>query len=114
MSFTVARLRYQDFRFSSFPRQRESSNLLKRLDTRFHGYDDTKFMSERPDYNALPSHIRTAPDKPNHAGFMKTDRMQLKKQIIIKSTILFLPLSAPITLALFNALLSSVTYGFRL
>ncbi|CDH44497.1 hypothetical protein BN874_170020 [Candidatus Contendobacter odensis Run_B_J11] len=38
----------QDFRFSSFPRQRESSKLLKRLDTRFHGYDDTQFMSESP------------------------------------------------------------------
>ena len=38
--------RFQDFRFSSFPRQRESSKLLKRLDTHFHGYDDTQFMSE--------------------------------------------------------------------
>ncbi|CDH43139.1 hypothetical protein BN874_1060001 [Candidatus Contendobacter odensis Run_B_J11] len=33
--------RLQNFRFSSFPRQRESSKLLERLDTRFHGYDDT-------------------------------------------------------------------------
>ena len=113
-AFTVARLRYQGFRFSSFPRQRESSKLLKRLDTRFHGDDDTQFMNESPGYNALSSHTRMAQDKPNHASFMKTDRMQLKKQIIIKSTILVLPLSAPMTLALFNALLSSVTYGFRL
>ncbi len=30
----------QDFRFSSFPRLRESSNLLKRMDTRFRGYDE--------------------------------------------------------------------------
>ena len=29
----------QDFRFSSFPRQRESSNVLKRMDTRIRGYD---------------------------------------------------------------------------
>ena len=40
----------QGFRFSSFPRQRESNKLLKRLDTRFHGYDDTQFMSESPDF----------------------------------------------------------------
>ena len=38
----------QNFRFSSFPRQRESSKLLERLDTRFHGYDDTLFISESP------------------------------------------------------------------
>ena len=43
--------RFQDFRFSSFPRQRESSKLLKRLDTRFHGYDDTQFMSESPGFD---------------------------------------------------------------
>jgi hypothetical protein len=30
----------QDFRFPSFPRQRESSKLLKRLDIRFRGYDE--------------------------------------------------------------------------
>ena len=41
-----------DFRFSSFPRQRESSSPLKRLDTRFHGDDDTQFMSESPDPRA--------------------------------------------------------------
>ena len=29
----------QDFRFSSFPRLHESSNLLKIMDTRFRGYD---------------------------------------------------------------------------
>ena len=33
------------------PRQRESNNLLKRLDTRFHGYDDTRFISEGSDNN---------------------------------------------------------------
>ena len=36
----------RDFRFPSFLRQRESSHLLKRLDTRFHGYDDTQLISE--------------------------------------------------------------------
>ena len=36
------------FRFPSFPRKRESSNPLKRLDTRFHGYDDMPLMSESP------------------------------------------------------------------
>jgi hypothetical protein len=30
----------QDFRFSSFPRMRESSHSLKRMDTRLRGYDE--------------------------------------------------------------------------
>jgi len=30
----------QDFRFSSFPRMRESSHSLKRMDTRLLGYDE--------------------------------------------------------------------------
>jgi hypothetical protein len=38
----------QDFRLPSFPRQRESNNPLQRLDTRFHGYDDKRFISESP------------------------------------------------------------------
>ena len=46
------------FRFPSFPRQRESNNLLKRLDTRFHGYDDIRFISEGSDNNT-----HTAPAK---------------------------------------------------
>ncbi|MCC8998397.1 MAG: hypothetical protein LM522_02685 [Candidatus Contendobacter sp.] len=40
------------------PRQQESNNLLKRLDTRFHGYDDTRFISEGSDNNT-----HTAPAK---------------------------------------------------
>jgi len=31
---------YQDFRFSSFPRMRESSHSLKRMDTRLRRYDE--------------------------------------------------------------------------
>jgi hypothetical protein len=34
----------QDFRFPSFPRKRESSMPLKKLDSRFHGYDDQSFQ----------------------------------------------------------------------
>ena len=37
------------FSLPLFPRQRESINPLKRLDTRFHGYDDTCFISKSPD-----------------------------------------------------------------
>ena len=39
----------QDFRFSSFPRMRESSRLLKRMDTRFRGYDGKNQVSESPE-----------------------------------------------------------------
>ena len=31
---------HQDFRFLSFLRLRESTKLLKRMDTRFRGYDE--------------------------------------------------------------------------
>ena len=34
----------QDFRFLSFPRKQESSKPLKKLDTRFHGYDNQSFQ----------------------------------------------------------------------
>ena len=34
------KLQYQDFRFPSFPRRRDSSKPLKSLDTRFRGYDE--------------------------------------------------------------------------
>ncbi len=37
------------FSLPLFPRKRESINPLKRLDTRFHGYDDICFISESPD-----------------------------------------------------------------
>jgi hypothetical protein len=33
----------QALHFPSFPRKRESSKPLKKLDTRFHGYDDQSF-----------------------------------------------------------------------
>ncbi|CDH45150.1 hypothetical protein BN874_210030 [Candidatus Contendobacter odensis Run_B_J11] len=39
----------QGFRFPSFPRQRESSKPLKKLDTRFRGYDDFKGLGESPE-----------------------------------------------------------------
>ena len=45
----VRRVYVQDFRSPSFPRQRESNNPLQRLDTRFHGYDDKRFISESPE-----------------------------------------------------------------
>jgi hypothetical protein len=35
---------FQGFRFPSLPRKRESSKPLKKLDTRFHGYDDHSFQ----------------------------------------------------------------------
>ena len=41
----------QDFRFPSFPRKRESSKPLKKLDTRFHGYDDQSFQRKSCDQN---------------------------------------------------------------
>ena len=56
----------QDFRFSSFPRQRESNNPLQRLDIRFHGYDDKRLMSESPVYNSLA--ITSASSRPLAAG----------------------------------------------
>jgi hypothetical protein len=36
----VIAMNTQDFRFPSFPRRRESSQPLKRMDTRFRGYDE--------------------------------------------------------------------------
>ena len=36
----VIAMNTQDFRFPSFPRRRESSQPLKRVDTRFRGYDE--------------------------------------------------------------------------
>ena len=36
----------QDFRFPSFPRRRESSNPLKKLDTRIRGYDEFKGLAK--------------------------------------------------------------------
>jgi hypothetical protein len=43
----------QDFRFSSFPRMRESSHSLKRMDTRLRGYDEftglAKVLKKYPD-----------------------------------------------------------------
>ena len=39
----------RDFRYSSFPRMRESSSLLKRMYTRFRGYDGKSQVSERPE-----------------------------------------------------------------
>ncbi|CDH43084.1 DNA polymerase beta domain protein region (modular protein) [Candidatus Contendobacter odensis Run_B_J11] len=36
----------------SFPRQRESSKPLKKLDTRFRGYDDFKGLGESPAFNS--------------------------------------------------------------
>ena len=39
----------RDFRFSSFPRMRESSSVLKRMDTRFRGYDGKSQVSESPE-----------------------------------------------------------------
>jgi hypothetical protein len=36
----------QDFRFPSFPRRRESSNPLKKLDTRIRGYDKFKGLAK--------------------------------------------------------------------
>jgi len=41
-----ARIYIQDFRFPSFPRKRESSKPLKKLDTCFHGYDESKFPAK--------------------------------------------------------------------
>ena len=38
----------QDFRFSSFPRMRESSHSLKRVDTRLRGYDEIYGFGESP------------------------------------------------------------------
>ena len=38
--------RFQDFRFPSFPRRREPSKPLKRLDTRFCGYDEFVDLAE--------------------------------------------------------------------
>jgi hypothetical protein len=41
------KIQIQDFRFPSFPRKRESSKSLKKLDTCFHGYDDrSKFPAK--------------------------------------------------------------------
>jgi len=34
----------QDFRFPSFPHERESSKPLKKRNTRFYGYDDQRFQ----------------------------------------------------------------------
>ncbi len=39
----------QDLRFSSFPRMRESSSVLKRMDTCFHGNDGKSQVSESPE-----------------------------------------------------------------
>ena len=36
----------QDFRFPSFPRKRESSNLLKKLYTRLRGHDEFKGLAK--------------------------------------------------------------------
>jgi len=36
----------QDFRFPSFPHRRESSNPLKKLDTRIRGYDEFKGLAK--------------------------------------------------------------------
>jgi len=36
----------QDFRFPSFPRRRESSNPLKKLDIRIRGYDEFKGLAK--------------------------------------------------------------------
>ncbi|CDH44228.1 hypothetical protein BN874_1580016 [Candidatus Contendobacter odensis Run_B_J11] len=55
-------MRYiQDFRFPSFPRQRESSKPLKKLDTRFRGYDEFKGLGERPDTDRNTSLMILAP-----------------------------------------------------
>ena len=35
--FGAEKIYTQDFRFPSFPRKRESSKPLKKMDTRFHG-----------------------------------------------------------------------------
>jgi hypothetical protein len=45
--------RKQDLRFPSFPRQRESSHPLKKLDTRFRGYDEFKGFGENPGKNDI-------------------------------------------------------------
>ena len=42
-----------DFRLPSYPRLRESSQWLKRLDTRIRGYDDIRQISEYPDHEAI-------------------------------------------------------------
>ena len=46
---------FHDFRLPSFPRQRESSKPLTRLDTRFRGYDEFTELAK-----ALSSTIRSA------------------------------------------------------
>ncbi|CDH46160.1 MAG: hypothetical protein IPL59_25615 [Candidatus Competibacteraceae bacterium] len=48
---TLINQTFQDFRFPSFPRQRESSKPLKKLDTRFRGYDEFKGLGESPAFN---------------------------------------------------------------
>jgi len=44
--FVKIRLKVQDFRFPSFPRRQESSNPLKKLDTRIRGYDEFKGLAK--------------------------------------------------------------------
>ena len=57
--------------FPSFPRQRESSNPLKRLDTRFRGYDDARKQSESFDGSSLrksPENLSKLLRQPSRAG----------------------------------------------
>ena len=46
----------QDFRFSSFPRRRESSHSLKRMETRLRGYDEFTGLAKVLTVKAAPGY----------------------------------------------------------